>query len=226
MPLDPLRQHMPHRRLDRRQHAQLRRFVGGVAHLGLEQLLELDELEHPGTAGHGIDGLAGHDVGQHLAAAHVHRPKVHRDLVYAILTGNVDAQVACAFAATAHVGVIGDDPAFEHHVRRLQRWQFRLDVHRGVGFLLRGADDLAFGQQVLQPFALEHHEPAAGLQGVHQHARRALGDAGGERAGRGRLVLPGLVAEAIDHRHQAALGSWHVDQVVVSRGPWGQGRGL
>ena len=79
----------------------LRRLVRGVANLRLKQLLELDKLEHPGTTTNRIDRLAGHDIGQHLATAHIHCPQVDRDLIHPILPGNVDTQITRALPAAA-----------------------------------------------------------------------------------------------------------------------------
>ena len=45
----------------------------------------------------------------------------------------------------------------------------------GARLRLGSANDLALVEHVLQPFTLQHHEPATGVHGVHQHAGGALG---------------------------------------------------
>nr|GEU28208.1 urease accessory protein G [Tanacetum cinerariifolium] len=199
---------------NRLAHAQLGRFVARHAAFHFHQVLDADELEHAGMQFVRINGLGGGNALQDLAAADIDGAQVDRHLVHAVLRRHADAEKPRARAAGAHIAFERDDAAFDQH----RRGQQRRDLHgRRIGRLrhFQRAHDLALGEQVLQVFALDGHEPARLLERLDQHGRRALGDGRGKRAVRRRLVLAGLVADAVHGHRDLALGRRQLAQVAA-----------
>ena len=117
-----------------------------------------------------------------------------------------------AGTAGLHVALVTHDATFDQDARRQQCCEL------GCIFLLRirGTNDAALGQQVLQVFALHRHEPAGVFQRLDQDRASALRDGSRKTAVRRRLVLAGLVAEAIDRRDDASFGRRKANQVPAA----------
>src|SRR3546814_6819614 len=96
--------------------------------------------------------------------------QIDRHGVFAILRAAADAQKARAEPTRFGVAVVSDDPAFEQDAGE-QQWRQRLAVERLLAQIggAHLADHRALAQQIVEPLALDHREPAVVARRSEEH---------------------------------------------------------
>ena len=198
-----------HRLLDRLLQREFGRLVDRLAQLGLEQLLEIDELEDVALRAGRRDALAHHHRGEDFAGAGRNRAQIDGDGILLVFDVGPDAEKLGPRTAGNGVAVEAYNPAFEDHPGIEHRGQdFGIDAFFAEILRTHLADDLALLEQVVEVLALDHREPAA-LPGILHRLDQDRGPALTDRARQALpafagLELAGLVGETIN-RHRDRL---------------------
>src|SRR3546814_19665909 len=83
------------------------RFVGGVAGLDLQQLLQADILEHARLRAYREDGLARHSRLQDFTCIRADRAQIYCEIILSVLRMSADSKILRAHTAGQRVGLIG-----------------------------------------------------------------------------------------------------------------------